>query len=74
MGHPRITIDPNVQFGKPVIKGTRVPVELISKLLGKGQSIEALLKAYPHLVRDDILAAQAYAAEHLPRASAEAAE
>jgi uncharacterized protein (DUF433 family) len=74
MDHPRISVDPKVQFGKPVIAGTRVPVELLLTLLGKGQTIETILKAYPHLVRDDILAAQAYAAKHLPRAKAEAAE
>ena len=74
MSHPRITSDPKIQFGKPVITGTRIPVALLLKLLGKGQSIEMLLKSYPRLTREDILAAQVYAAEHLPRASAVAAE
>ncbi len=74
MEHPRISIDPNVKFGKPVIAGTRIHVELLLKLLAKGRTIEDLLAAYPKLTRDDILAAQAFAAEHLPRATAEAAE
>ncbi len=74
MPHPRITIDPKVKFGKPVIAGTRIHVELLLKLLAKGQSIEMLLEAYPQLTREDVLAAQAYAAEHLPRAKPVAAE
>ena len=49
--------------GKPVIRGTRVPVELLLRKLGEGESLEELLEDYPHLVRDDILAAIAYAAD-----------
>jgi uncharacterized protein (DUF433 family) len=74
MPHPRITIDPKVKFGKPVITGTRIHVELLLKLLSKGQSIETLLQAYPQLTREDILAAQAYAADNLPRGKPVAAE
>ena len=62
MKHPRISIDPKIKFGKPVIVGTRIPVELLLKLLGKGMSIETLLEAYPRLTRDDILAAQTWQA------------
>jgi uncharacterized protein (DUF433 family) len=51
--------------GKPVIRGTRIPVELILRLLGAGHSIEDVLDAYPHLSQEDIQAAQAFAADFL---------
>jgi uncharacterized protein (DUF433 family)/virulence-associated protein VagC len=54
--------------GKPVIKGTRITVELILRMLGQGHSPETILDGYPHLTREDILAAQAFAAEYLERA------
>jgi len=57
----RITVDPKVMVGKPVIKGTRITVELILRLLAQGQAIEEILKAYPHLKKEDILAALEYA-------------
>jgi uncharacterized protein (DUF433 family) len=53
----RITIDPDIMLGKPIIKGTRITVELILKKLSEGISFEDLLEAYPHLTKDDILAA-----------------
>ena len=59
----RITVDPKVMVGKPVIKGTRITVELILRLLAQDQAIEEILKAYPHLKKEDILAALKYAAE-----------
>jgi uncharacterized protein (DUF433 family) len=59
----RIVIDPKIMVGKPVIKGTRITVELILRLLAQGQTIEEILKAYPHLKREDILAALEYATE-----------
>jgi len=59
----RITVDPKVMVGKPVIKGTRITVELILRLLAQGQAIEEILKAYPHLKKEDISAALEYAAE-----------
>jgi uncharacterized protein (DUF433 family) len=59
----RITVDPNVCFGKPVIRGTRIWVSLIVDNLADGVSQEALLEAYPQLVVEDIRAALAYAAE-----------
>ncbi|MGH6923903.1 MAG: DUF433 domain-containing protein [Propylenella sp.] len=65
MDHPRILQDPKVMVGKPVIKGTRIPVELILRALGSGWSIETVLEQYPHLTREDILAAQAFAADTL---------
>ncbi len=57
----RIVVDPDILCGKPVIKGTRIPVYVILNLLGAGQSIEEVLKAYPKLAREDVLAAVAYA-------------
>jgi uncharacterized protein (DUF433 family) len=59
----RITADPAVLVGKPVIKGTRISVELILGWLASGWSFEDILAAYPHIVREDILAALAFAAE-----------
>ena len=58
----RIEIRPEVMVGKPVIKGTRVPVELLLRKLSEGSSVDDLLEAYPRLVREDIYAALAYAA------------
>jgi uncharacterized protein (DUF433 family) len=49
--------------GKPVIRGTRIPVELILRKLGEGATEEILLDAYPHLTGEDIRAAIAYAAD-----------
>lgn len=59
----RISIDPQVCFGKPVIRGTRIWVSLILDLLAGGMSIEELLDDYPHLTEEDIRAAIAYGAE-----------
>lgn len=53
----RITVDPEIMLGKPIIKGTRITVELILKKLSEGMSFENILEAYPHLTKDDILAA-----------------
>jgi uncharacterized protein (DUF433 family) len=63
--HDRIAINPDVMLGKPVIKGTRIPVELIIRKLGEGASFDDLLDAYPNLTREDIHAALLYAAEYL---------
>lgn len=52
----RIVIDPNVMVGKPVIKGTRLTVELVLGLLGQGVTIEKLLQEYPRLSKEDIFA------------------
>lgn len=59
----RITVNPDIMLGKPIIKGTRITVELILKKLSEGMSIEELLTAYPHLTKDDILAAISYSAD-----------
>ncbi|RLB06267.1 MAG: DUF433 domain-containing protein [Deltaproteobacteria bacterium] len=61
---PRITVDKNVRFGKPVIKGTRVPVDLILGKLAGGMSYEEVMAEY-ELTKEDILAALDYAAKYL---------
>ncbi len=61
----RIIIDPQIMVGKPVIRGTRIPVELIVRMLGQGISESEILKEYPHLEPDDIRASLAYAAQLL---------
>ena len=52
----RITADPKIMFGKPVILGTRIPVELILEKLANGETTEQLLQAYPRIAADDIAA------------------
>jgi uncharacterized protein (DUF433 family) len=59
----RISIDPNVCFGKPCIKGTRIWVSLVLDFLAAGETPEQVLAAYPQLTIDDIRAAIAYGAE-----------
>ena len=61
----RIEIDPSVMMGKPVIRGTRITVELILRKLAEGATEADLLDAYPKLTRDDIRAAIGYAADTL---------
>jgi uncharacterized protein (DUF433 family) len=63
----RITIDPNICFGKPCIRGTRFWVELIIENLAAGVSRHAILAAYLALTADDIYAALTYAAERAGR-------
>jgi len=58
----RISIDPDVMVGKPVISGSRVPVELIVRMLAQGIAEADILREYPRLHPDDIRAALAYAA------------
>jgi len=59
----RIEINPDVMLGKPVIRGTRIPVELLLRKLSEGATEADLLDAYPRLTREDIQAALAYAAD-----------
>ena len=59
----RIDINPKVMMGKPVIHGTRIPVELILRKLGEGATEKDILDGYPRLTRDDIRAAMRYAAD-----------
>jgi len=59
----RISIDPNICFGKPCIRGTRIWVSLLLDLLATSTSVAEILAEYPQLVEDDIRAALAYGAE-----------
>jgi uncharacterized protein (DUF433 family) len=61
----RVEINPAVMMGKPVIRGTRIPAELIVRKLSEGATESDLLEAYPRLSVDDIRAALAYAAKTL---------
>ena len=61
--HDRIETNPRIMMGKPVIRGTRIPVELILRRLGEGAAHTDLMEAYPRLSAEDILAAMRYAAD-----------
>lgn len=63
--HERVEIDPEVMGGKPVIRGTRVPVEIILRKLGAGMTSAEIIRDHPRLTADDIRAAQAFAADYL---------
>ena len=65
MTYERIEINPEIMDGKPVIRGTRIPVELVLRKLGAGMSSEATLLDHPRLTQDDMRAAQAFAADYL---------
>ncbi len=58
----RVETNPKVMLGKPVIRGTRIPVELILRKLGEGAREEDLISGYPRLTHEDILAALSYGA------------
>jgi uncharacterized protein (DUF433 family) len=58
----RISVNPNICFGKPCIKGTRIWVSLILDFLATGETFETILENYPQLKREDILACLAYGA------------
>ena len=60
--HQRISIDPKVCHGQACIKGTRLPVHLILRMLANGDTIDEMLREYPSLIREDILACFDYAA------------
>ena len=59
----RISVDPNICFGKPCIRGTRIWVSLLLDFLASGSPIDEILSNYPQLQRADVLAAIAYGAE-----------
>ena len=61
----RIVVDPAVLVGKPVIKGTRISVELVVDLLGRGYTTQQVLEQYPHVTVEDVQACLAYASEVL---------
>jgi len=59
----RITINPNVSFGKPTIRNMRYPVEIMLDLLSAGMTIEEILEDYPDLEREDLLACLEFASQ-----------
>jgi len=61
----RIVTDPKIMLGKPVIKGTRLPVEIVVEKIANGATIDDLRKDYPFLREDDIRAALLYAAKRI---------
>jgi uncharacterized protein (DUF433 family) len=65
MPHERIEMNPDIMGGKPVVRGTRVPVELILRKLGVGMSPESILADHPRLTHEDIQAVQASAVDYL---------
>ena len=63
--HDHITYSPKIMLGKPVIKGTRIMVELILEKLSAGETFEDILEAHPHITIEKIRAALAFAAQNL---------
>lgn len=63
MAHEQIETNPEIMGGKPVIRGTRIPVEMVLRKLGAGMTPEAIVADHPRLKLDDIRAAQAFTAE-----------
>jgi uncharacterized protein (DUF433 family) len=61
----RIIVDPKILTGKPVVRGTRISVELVVDLLAAGWSHDQILTSYPHLSEEDIRACLNYASELL---------
>jgi uncharacterized protein (DUF433 family) len=61
----RIVLDPTVLAGKPIVRGTRISVQLVIELLARGYTREDILKEYDHLTTEDVGACLAYAAEML---------
>ncbi len=57
----RITANPKIMLGKPVIKGTRITVELILRKIAGGYSFDDILEMYPHIAKEDIMASVGYA-------------
>ena len=58
-----IEINPKIMMGKPVIRGTRIPVYVVLNLLAEGHDVKKIIKEYPDLTREDIFAAIRYAAQ-----------
>jgi uncharacterized protein (DUF433 family) len=65
MAHDRIAMNPEVMGGKPVIRGTRIPVDMLLRKLGAGMTIGEILADHPHLTAEDIQAAQSFAADYI---------
>ena len=57
--------NPKIMFGKPVIKGTRITIELILGKIADGETVDAILSSYPHLTREQVLACVDYARQSL---------
>lgn len=67
MKNHRIEINPKILAGKPVIKGTRIPVTLILNLLRNGYTVKRILEAYPNLAKNDVWAAIDYTKQRIER-------
>jgi uncharacterized protein (DUF433 family) len=65
MQHPRIALDPDILIGKPVIRGTRLAVEFVVGLMADGWTETDILKSYPGVTHEDLLACLAYARDTL---------
>ena len=65
MEHPLIERNPQIMLGKPVIKGTRITVELLIRKLAEGFTVNDVLDMYPHLTLEQVQAAFAYAADKI---------
>lgn len=61
----RIVVDPNIMVGKPIIKGTRIPVDAIIKRIADGMNLDEIIEEYPNLTKEDIKAALLYTIEML---------
>lgn len=60
-----ITASPNIMMGKPVIKGTRITVELVIEKLSEGMTVAEVLEAYPHITVEQVQACLAYALDNM---------
>jgi uncharacterized protein (DUF433 family) len=74
MTHDRITRDPSIMMGKPIVTGTRLTVELILRECARGATVDEIVENYPSLSGEDIQAALAYAADYLSQEGMLAAE
>lgn len=63
----KIFISPDIMLGKPVIKGTRITVELIIKKMSEGMEINDIIQEFPQVTRDDVMACLAYSADVISR-------
>ena len=63
----RIEVDPNIRAGKPVVRGTRIPVYIVLEMFESGATIEDVLDAYPDLEEDDVKACIRYASKRVQR-------
>ena len=67
MTFERVEINPDIMFGKPVVKGTRITIEHILRKLAGGMTVSEIIADHPHLVPDDVYAAAAFAADYIAR-------